>query len=43
MSKSIATTYITLSLEQLKEMVKNAEVGGVSQVKIAISYEVLDR
>lgn len=39
----IATTYITLTKQQLEDMLKNCEVGGVSQIKINVSFEVLVR
>jgi hypothetical protein len=39
----IAKTSIVLTKEQLKQMLKNAEVGGLSEVLIDIKYEVIIR
>ena len=39
----IAITYITLTKEQLESMLRNCEVGGVSQIKLNVSVEVLVR
>lgn len=42
MSDTVETTYITLTLDQLKAMVRDAEVDGATRIRISIAYEVLD-
>ena len=43
MFNTIAKSYITLTTEQLEDMLANSKVGGVSQIQIEVKYEVLVR
>ena len=43
MENTIEKTYITFTTEQLENMLANSKVGGVSQIKLEVKYEVLAR
>lgn len=43
MSDQIAKTSIILTKQQLEQMLKNAVVGGLSEILIDVSFEVIVR
>lgn len=43
MSNQVAKASIILTKEQLEQMLKNAEAGGLSEILIDVSFEVIVR